>query len=201
MEMAEIQGVKTIESRTIRSFRIELEPKYTNGHDFCELIVDEANNNFTARLYGGETYSYGWGAPGDDFIKFLIDTFSKRNDYLYDKLENISYRDFIDTEKTGSNLRKIILTARRSLNLTEDEARDLWDYIEVFEGYDDLTDSHFYGIYPSYFESAIKNDVISDEPWFEDFVKHKEDRKCRVFCEKVAPILAEVLKQEYVKAY
>ncbi|WP_342471617.1 hypothetical protein MHH70_12435 [Metasolibacillus sp. FSL H7-0170] len=199
--MAQIQGVKKIESRTIRSFRVELEPRYTNGHDFCELIVDEGNNNFTARLYGGETYSYGWSSPGNDFIKFLIRVFSKGYDYLLSKLENPSFYNFIDTEKTGRNLRVIILTARKESRLTQDEARDLWDCIEILEGHDDLTNSHFYNIYSTYFEAAIKNGVISDEPWFEDFIERKEDWKCRVFCEKVAPILAEVLKQEYAKAY
>lgn len=195
-----IEGVNSITTNTIKSFRVGLNPRFTNGHDFCELIIDEENKNFTARLYGSETYSYGWEAPGEDFIQFLIDTFIKHNDYLFGKLENISFRNYIDTEKTGRKLREMILNARRSLEISEEEARDIWDYIEIFEGDDDLTESHFYGIYNTYFGVAIEHGIISDEPWFEDFVEHKEDFQCRVFCEKVAPILAEVLKQEYSKA-
>jgi hypothetical protein len=194
-----IQGVKAIESRTLRSFRVKLDSKFTNGHDFCELIIDETNTNFTARLYGGETYSHSWGAPGDDFIQFLIDVFSKNNDYLFGKLENNTFSNFIDTEKTAHNMQKLVLEARYSRNLDEEEARDLWDEIESFSHYDDLTESHFYDIYKDIFEIGIEKDVFSDEPWFEDFVRRQEDFQCRVFCEKVAPILAQVLKHEYAK--
>ncbi|PFJ33125.1 MULTISPECIES: hypothetical protein [Bacillus cereus group] len=194
-----IQGVKEVESRTIRSFRIKLDGKFTNGHEFCELIVDEQNKNFTARLYN-ETYSYSWGATKDDFIQFLIDIFSKDTDYLFGNLEDSSFNNFVDTEKTAENMQKLLLEARYKRNIDEDEARELWEEIESFSSYEDVTLDYFYTFYFNKFEIGIKNDVISNEPWFEEFVEREEDYKCRVFCKKVAPILAQVLKHEYQKS-
>lgn len=194
-----IQGVKEVESRTIRSFRIKLDSTFTNGHDFCELIVDEQNKNFTARLYN-ETYSYSWGATKGDFIQFLIDIFSKDTEYLFGNLEDKSFNNFVDTEKTAENMQKLVLEARYNRNIDEDEARELWEEIESFSNYEDVTLGYFYDLYSNKFAIGIKNDVISDEPWFEEFVERQEDYKCRVFCEKVAPILAQVLKHEYQKS-
>lgn len=190
----------SIEAQTLKSFRIKLETKFTNGHDFCDLIVDETNYNFTARLYGGESYTYSWGAPGDDFIQFLIDTFSKFNDYLFEKLADYSYSNLVDTEKTAQKMREKVLVARYNRELNEEDARELWEEIESLEQSTNLTTEHFYDMYRNKFEIGIENNIWSDEPWFEDFIEFQEDYKCRIFCDKVAPILAEVLKQEYRKS-
>lgn len=194
----DIQGVISVEAKTIKSLMVKLEPKYTNGHDFCELIVDESRNGFTARLCN-ETYSFSWGAPGKDFIQFLIDTFSKQNDYLFGKLEDYSKRDFVDTEKTAKAMKVMLLQARRYNQIDEEQVREIWEEIEYFRGNDDITQNHLYSEWSHLFECAIKEDIFSNEPWFEEFISYNEDWRCRVFCEKVAPILAEVLKFEYGK--
>ncbi|MGF7534998.1 hypothetical protein AAGG74_15115 [Bacillus mexicanus] len=193
-----IQGVTEIETRTLKSFNVKLDKVFTNGHDFCELLVDEKNNSFIARLYGGETYTFRWNSPGDDFIQYLINTFSKNSDYLYDKLEDVKYREYIDTEKTAINMKKVLLSARLNRELDKEDARELWDEIESFSC-EALTIRNFYDIYHNQFKTGIKSGVFSDEPWYEEFVVNQEDYQCRVFCEKVAPILAQVLKQEQLK--
>ncbi|QPQ35925.1 hypothetical protein [Lysinibacillus sp. JNUCC-52] len=192
----DIQGVISVEAKTIKSLMVELEPKYTNGHDYCELIVDESRNGFTARLCN-ETYSFSWGAPGNDFIQFLIDTFSKNNDYLFGKLEDYSKRDYVDTEKTAKAMKVLLLQARRYNQIDEEQAREIWEEIEYFRGNDEITQNHLYSEWSNWFECAIKQEIFSNEPWFEEFISYNEDWRCRVFCEKVAPILAEVLKVEY----
>lgn len=197
-QLDEIQGVASVKTKTIKSLMIKLQPQFTNGHDFCELIVDESRNGFTARLCN-ETYSFSWGAPGNDFVQFLIDTFSKHNDYLFGKLEDFSKRNYVDNEKTAQAMKVMLLQARRHNQIDEEQAREIWEEIESFEGNDDVTQNHLYSEWSHWFEQAIEQDIFSNEPWFEDFIQYNEDWRCRVFCEKVAPILAEVLKVEYGK--
>lgn len=193
-----IAGVKSVESRTIRSFRVYLDKELTNGYDFCELIVDEKNHHFTANVYG-RTFTYGWGSLTEDFIEHLIKEFGEHYDYLYYKMQNHSYSDFIDTEKTAQNLKVIALKARRSFKLDKDEMYELWEEIESFAAEDNVTESHFYDLYYDYFKIAIEKDLITKTPWEEEFIERKEDVDCKIFCQKVMPILAEVLKQEYGK--
>lgn len=192
-----IPGVREVESSSIKKIRVKLDPSFTNGHDFCELIIDGANNRFTAILYGGESYTNCWGAPGDDFPKFLSDVFSKNKEYLFEKIADYSKADYVDTEETSKHMKKLVLDARRSLELDEYEAREAWEDVERFEGLTSITQEGLYGSWSRWFEMLIEKDIVSDEPWFEDFIQYKEDRKCRIFCEKVAPILAEVIKQEF----
>jgi len=192
-----ISGVRKIESSTIRKIRVELDPSHANGHDFCELMIDESANRFTAVLYGGESYTYCWGAPGDSFVKFLIDVFAHKDDYLYGKLADYSKEKFIDTEKVGNHLKKLLLKARRRREIDEFETEDMWDNIEALQSESEMMQDLLYGVWNHWFDAMIKHDIISDEPWFEDYIEYQKDRKCLVFCEKVAPILAEVIKQEY----
>ncbi|MGE7840093.1 hypothetical protein ACQKNX_04810 [Lysinibacillus sp. NPDC093712] len=192
-----IQGVASVETKTIKSLMIQLEPQFTNGHDFCELIVDETANRFTAILYGGESYTHCWGAPGDSFIKFLIDIFGHKDEYLYEKLADYSKEKFIDTEKVGEHLKRLLLTARRQLIIDKYDTEEMWDKIEQLQSENEMTEEHLYGLWNSWFDAMIKHDIVSNEPWFEDFIERQKDWKCLVFCQKVAPILAEVLKVEY----
>ncbi|WP_413362271.1 hypothetical protein [Lysinibacillus sp. 3P01SB] len=192
-----IKGVRNIESSTICKIKVVLEPSHTNGHDFCELIVDETSNRFTVILYGGESYTHCWGAPSDNFIKFLIDVFAHKYEYLYGKLADYSKGKFIDTEKTGNHLKKLLLEARRRREIDRYDTEDMWDEIERLQAENEMTEANLYGVWNGWLGKMIEHNIISNEPWFEDFIKYERDWKCLTFCKKVAPILAEVLKQEY----
>jgi len=192
-----ITGVTNIECGTIRKIKVSLVPSHTGGHNFCELIVDETTNRFTAILYGGESYTYCWDAPGDNFIQFLIDIFAHKDHYLYYKLADHSKEKYIDTEKTGNHLKNVLLKARRRHEIDASATEDMWENIEQLQAEDDMTQSNLYGVWNQWFDQMIEHDIISDEPWHEDFIQYEKDWACLTFCEKVTPILAEVLKQEY----
>lgn len=177
----QITGVRNIVSSKIRKIRVELDTSYTKGHDFCELMVDEAANRFTAVLYGGESYTVSWASPGVSFINFLIDVFGHKDEYLYEKLADHSKEKFIDTEKTGNHLKKLLLTARRSHEINKDDTENMWDSIEQLQAEGEMTVENLYGVWNGWFNKMIEHKIISDEPWFEDFIEYTKDWKCLIF--------------------
>ncbi|MGE7940650.1 hypothetical protein ACQKNB_01045 [Lysinibacillus xylanilyticus] len=191
----EIQGVASVETKTIKSLMVKLEPQFTNGHDFCELIVDESRNGFTARLYE-ETYSFSWGSPGKDFIGFLINVFKNDYGYLYGKISDRSKENWCDTEKTSNKMKECLIEMRRDGDVSESEAREVFDRIEdMFNGESQTSWDFFYS---AYFDGVIDK-TFGPEPFNDDFMVSTSDENCFIFCRKVAPILAEVLKVEYGK--
>lgn len=191
-----IQGVKGIETNTLKSYRIHLDRMKTNGHDFCELIVDEKHKNFTARLYGGEVYSYGWEAPGENFIDFLIQTFEERSGYLYIKLANLLREEFVDMGETKEKMKALIVEKRENGSIDDELAIEVLEEIEELANEDQITFDHFYDIYHNTMSSELRTEVLEVEPWEGDYVISQKDEDVLVFCEKVAPILADVLKAE-----
>lgn len=190
----QIPGVRSIESSNIRKIKVSLEPQYTNGHDFCELLIDEDNGRFTAVLYGGESYTYVFSSKGEKFVKFLIGVFINDPGYLYGKLFNPQLERNCDAERTEKNMKARLLEDRRKNDVSEEQAREVFDRIsEMFQGEDETSWDFFYS---QYFDGILDN-YFGPEPFHDDFLVSTYDYKCHVFCRKVAPILSEVLKEEY----
>lgn len=191
------EQVSKLTVKSLKSYYVEFDnSKVRTGHDFCELIVDEDNNRFTARLYNGETYTYSWSAPNSIFTVYLVDIFEKYNEYLYDKLCDVTAHNNVEVEKTVDKMRKILLESRRQNSIDEDDARDIWIELDYLHGEEDMPDHFFYDAYARHLEKGIEKGVFSDEPYFEEFVTFGIDYKCDHFCQKIAPILAQVLRSQ-----
>lgn len=190
-----LKRVKNIKINTLKSYRIDLERKYTNGHDFCELILDETNKNFTVRLYGGEVYSYGFSNVTGDFVKHLITVF-KDTDYLYKKLADFSKHSFLNMDETINNMRNYVLEERRKGLLSEEVARKAFEELDEFSKDEPISEGTYYDMFFNILSDKVKEEVFSDEPWNCDFIVHNKDKEVEVFCELVAPILADVLQYQ-----
>lgn len=192
--MSTIEGVVSVETKSLRSFKVKIDRSYANGHDFCELIVDEANNRFTAILYGGESFTYSWGSPGKSFIKFLINVFKNDDSYLYGKLSDRAKEQFVDVELTIKTMKEMLLKMRRTYDVSEEKAREAFDRLEdMFGGEDKASYDHFYS---QYFDGLI-DEVFGPEPFHDEFMHSTHDYDCSIFCKLVAPILGRVLEHEY----
>lgn len=189
-----IQGVNGLEVKNLKSIRVQLDPKFTNGHDFCEMIIDETNNRFTAILYGGESYTHCWGSPGKDFIQFLINVFRNDPSYLYGKICDRSKENWLDVERTTTTMKERLFEMRKDGDISEEDAREVYDRLEDMFNGEDKTSWDFF--YMQYFDGIIDK-AFGPEPFNDNFMVSTSDRECSVFCHKVAPILAEVLHQEY----
>lgn len=197
-EVGTIIGVNSMKVNTLKSFRVGLDSQYTNGHDFCELIIDEENYNFTARLYGGEVYTYGWTSPGDDFIKFLINVLKANDGYLYTKLADHTVSNYVDMEKSVDKMVTQLIKSRRQEDISEEDARDAYDELQDLRGYENVSMEYYQQLYITYINEEVREEVFGGRnSWDADCHVEKTDWKVEVFCRKVAPILADVLKNYY----
>lgn len=193
-----IQGVKNVDVSLVKSMYVELDGMFTNGHSFCELIVNEKRKNFVARLFNGEVYSHTFGGE-QDFIPFLIRVFedSATDEYLYRKIADLSIEDFIDTSETARNLQNRVLELRKNDRLDEYEARDLCECLHDFESLDVVHGNDIYDVIVGIFSDNLKEKLFEEDVWNDPAIVYKKDYKAWIFCKKVAPILAEVLRAEY----
>lgn len=199
-----IQLGKTIEGIThyvegqIKHFSVGIEKHAANGHDYCELYLDEQKGRFTAVLYGGECYSYTFASTGIKFVQFLIETFEQDPGYLYQKICNRAKEDFCDVDGTIENMKKELIKARREHDIDEEEAREIYQLLIEFPENDRVTWNMFYDWY---FESDVLSNFYGEEAWHgNDFTVNTYDENCRIFCRMVAPLLAKVLRSSYKAA-
>jgi len=96
-----------------------------------------------------ESWSSFWGGIGDRSVaQFFI---SCDNDYLINKLTSVS-KHIVDESKLAESSKKQILKLRKHLDLDEDEARELWDFIE----YSGLSEN----------DNEIMHKIWGDEWWY-----------------------------------
>lgn len=199
-----INGVKNIETGSVKRISVELDSEVTNGHTFCEMLIDEQNGRFTAVLYGGESYTFK--CNDEDFIGLLIRELEDKDDWLYRQMRNARLDGVIDAEATTQAL-------VHHIKESEVYKEDPTYYKEIEELEEEIgsilhDNSPFYthtvwDVWDEWFESFISDGLLPNTTEMHDegmeLIKTEDDWKCRGFCEYVAPILAEVLKQEYQK--
>lgn len=167
------------------------------------MISISADGVFSAQTDCGD-FSYRWGSFGDCFKTFLIDICSKDTGYLYRKISSSEREGKVDMEKTIENMkRRIIQNRRESGNrkpyvmdeLSPEEARDLWDALDMVD-HSEISHDAFVSIFYHELPSDERRKVFSDEIWYEDVIVTTPDRRAKAFCEVVAPIFAEILRNE-----
>ena len=177
-------------------------------HWRCAWAIISISNDgvFNAQTDCGN-FSYRWGSFGDCFKSFLIDICSKDTDYLYRKISDPDREGRIDMEKTVENMKRRVIQRRREYGihflreeLTPNEARDLWDSLEDIESHGEVSNDAFASIFYHELPSEGRRKVFADEFWYDDLLVTTPDRQAKTFCEVVAPIFAEILKNELSEA-
>lgn len=160
---------------------------------------------FNAQTDCGD-FSYRWGSFGESFKMFLISIFSKDTHYLYNKIHDSSKANLIDIEKTVANMKERILQNRKENGnitpyvmdeLSPEEARDLWDELETISNcHDEVTSDAFASMFYYELPDEGRRKVFGDEFWHDDILVNSSDRNAETFCEVVAPVFAEILREE-----
>lgn len=197
-----IEGVKKIETGSVKRISVELDSKFTNGHTFCEMLIDEQNGRFTAALYGGEAYTFK--NNDKDFIGLLIREFECDDDWLYRQLRDARLDDVIDVDATTAAIVEHI----KNTDVYKENPDDFTPLDEMGEeisstlhSYSPVYTHMIWDVWHEWFTPFINDGLLPGVSEMHDenldLIKIEGEWNCRVFCEKVAPILAKVLREQY----
>lgn len=155
-------------------------------------------------------FNYSWYSFGECFKSFLVEIFSKDSDYLYSKIHDRTKDGRIDVEKTIDNMKKRVIESRKEARnswlskdeLNSEEARTLWDELDIIQSsHDEITADAFASLFYYELPKEERDKVFHDEElWYGDLLITTPDREALTFCEVVAPIFAEILKEELENA-
>lgn len=153
-------------------------------------------------------FSYSWNSFGDCFKSFLIDIMSRDPSYLYNKIHSRERAGKVDVKETINNMKRRIIENRIEgglhpilpNELTREEARNLWDELDdIQKNYDELSMDAFATMFYEGLSGVSKErgKVFHDEEiWYGDLIVTTVDRQAEAFCSEVAPVFAEILKNE-----
>ena len=156
-----------------RTYKMPSEP---GRGGWAKFIIDDDGYFSVVSDYGN--YAFHWTAFGDDFREFLLDI---SPDYLMGKLSN--GKMCFDLEGTKARIFEHIKEYRRDSYIKKDEAREMWDEIEVLDSEHDLH---------SYFENNSSD--IFEEWW--DMFRQDYPADLKGFATWVYPRFVAMLKAE-----
>lgn len=97
--------------------------------EWADIMIGKFENNehaFSLTIRSGfGDWSYEWGQPGKNGAFAFLN--SCDDCYLLGKL---SSRTELDREKTEENLKRLIISCRRSGEVSRDQARESWDELD-----------------------------------------------------------------------
>jgi hypothetical protein len=166
-----------------------------DGWTWAIINISEDGDFNVISDYGN--YSYAWRSFGDNFKKFLVDICGRCKEspmsYLYDKLHNHEQSKNVDIDATISNWKGHLFEKRRNRDITEEQARVEYDQLISFEDSIGTECSQDY-LY-MWFSHEYSGDIFDFDYIGYDIV-HTYDRQCEAFCREIAPVFAEILKEE-----
>jgi hypothetical protein len=133
---------------------------------------------------------------------------SRNPSYLYDKIHSRERARNVDVKQTINNMKRRIIENRLEGGhypvlpdeLTSEEARYLWDELDnIQKNYDELSMDAFVSmIYDGLSWLSKERDKVfhDEEIWYGDLIVTTTDRQAEAFCSEVAPVFAEILKNE-----
>lgn len=140
-------------------------------------------------------FAYSWRSYGTSFKEFLISIMGRGDtSYLYNKLSNPEREKELDVKSMKKEMKERILKYRRENyhTFSEESARELWDEVNDLLS-NGLDENYFHWKYNDL--PGSKYDVFGDL-YETDIIQHLPDYSTLTFCEVVAPLFAETLKNE-----
>ncbi|OOM17247.1 hypothetical protein CLSAB_19670 [Clostridium saccharobutylicum] len=165
--------------------RYDIKLKDTYG-GWAIITIDENGGLFNAHTDYGD-YNYSWPNHGRESFKHFILELVKDKSYFLGKVANDKYYYAENTEKAW---KEQIIEDRREGELSEEQARELWDEITDFD-YHTSCDHLQHQCY----ESDIVNKYYC-EPWYHFDVVQGFSPQAHAFADIIMPILGEIIQKE-----
>lgn len=176
-----MRQVKAFTTSTAKSYRWVFNDGWlivTINDETCELNIQSDWGNYGYRWSPG-----GWGTD-ESFTGFVARMYP---DYMLGKFQlgtqSKNLEDVIDTDATLKKLRKQICSDRRSKDLTDAEARELWEQADAWERED------FYIPYCPY----ELGEYLGESPHY--YIVEKNSGWYEVFREELIPLFQAHLKE------
>lgn len=174
----------TFKKSTCEKYEIKL-----NKYNSMTFTIDDTGLFQAHGSYG--SYSFKWDCHGEKSFKHFILELAKDPHYF---LSKVSKGDYFYADKTREEWKKRIIFDRRgkdfeSIELTQEEARELWNIIDSIDYYSAE------GCQRELYDNKIVWEKYC-EPWdyFETVVGYSPSEK--YFAKEVMPLFAEILKKE-----
>ena len=161
--------------------------KFNRG-DWAFITIDESIGLFQAHSSFGD-YSYSWPCHGRKSFKEFILELAEDSYYFLGKVAKDDY--FYDDETQECWKKKIINDRRGNgdVDLTEEQARELWDIVEEIEYYSAE------GCQRELYNNKIVWDLYC-EPWNYVELVVGYSPNARFFAKEVMPMFAKIIKKE-----
>lgn len=148
------------------------------------FTIDESGLFNCQSDYGD--YQYMWPNHGRKSFKHFIMELARDTSYTLGK---VAKKEYFDEYGTLEQWKQAIITERKENNLTQEEARALWD--EILQINLDNAYSAQQGIY----DNRIIGKIY-DEPWYVFEAGQVYSPDARYFANIIMPMFAEILKKE-----
>jgi len=188
------------EKKSITRIGVIFNPAHTDGHVFCDVLLDDVNERFTAVLRNGEAYTYK--PLGSSFYETIIRDLQQASDNLYPELRDVRLDDIIDIDATITAMRQYIENSHEYQTYPNDyHIEDIMTNIQ--KQFDEHAPLHIHtcGVtWDDWFRPCINDGLLPNvTDMHNDHIPliHTEgDRQCHIFCEKIAPLLAIAIQNE-----
>ena len=177
---------------------------------WANITISEDGDLNIISDYGN--YSYAWRSFGDSFKEFLIRICEKcdghSRGYLYDKLHNHYEASKVDCEKSVIKYKQELFKIYRekkndSYYMSKDKkeypelaerVRDCYECLVELEHEGTMSQDAFMGVLWN--DSRISNEFFDGDYIVHEGCEYVGDLDCEAFCREIAPIFAEILKEE-----
>lgn len=172
------------------------------------IITISRNGDFNVISDYGN-YTYAWRSFGDCFKKFLVRICEKDSSYLYSKLHDRNKSERVDCEKTVKQFKKdlfksyrekkrdylyMLRDAKEIYPKLENKVRDAYESLESIESEGDISHESFMNMI--WHDRDLSDELFGEEYFMYADIHTTGDVQCEAFCSKIAPVFAEILKEE-----
>lgn len=157
-------------------------------YEWAIIMISEDGGVFSAHSSYGD-YTYAWPHHGrESFKHFIMNELTRDTSYFLGK---VSSETEFDEETSLKEWKETIIRDRRNQEISEEEARSVWDaLIEITEECSSI-DSVYNALYSNSDISEMGYASYEDFPIYTDF-----PAGAKIFASRFMPILGDILKKE-----
>lgn len=158
-----------------------------HGHEWAFIFIDEVKGTICIESSFG-TWGFTWSHHGHSSLKEFLQ--GVEYDYFFGKVDQHTHGRQFDFDKTIFVMRLLTIERRKEGDLGKEDARSVWDSIDVMEHVQ--TEHEFY-------DNLYHNSIIAEELYgwdISDVARYGRHPQCEGFWTQIWPVFLEATKLE-----